>query len=117
MPRRTGRPAGLGIVSSLLLRRSAYFHISEFARDIGRDVRPADYDTRRQSLLLIPPATPLRLAQETQMLSIRENAHATSERSVLKRRGKQPLKSDAFPFITVVFSIRARFVHQCSQKN
>jgi hypothetical protein len=63
---------------------SADLHVSELARNIGWHVGAADYHTRRQSLLLIPPATPLGLAQEPQMLSIRENAHATSERSVLE---------------------------------
>jgi hypothetical protein len=56
-------------------RVSADFHISEFTRDVWRNIRPTDHDPGRQALFLVPPATPLGLAQESQMLSIRENAH------------------------------------------
>jgi len=54
---------------------SAYFHVSELTRDVGRHIRRADDHPWRKALLLVPPAAPLGLAQEAQMLSVRENAH------------------------------------------
>jgi hypothetical protein len=55
--------------------KSADFYIGEFTRDIRRHISPADHDSWREALFLIPPAPALALTQKSQMLAIRENAH------------------------------------------
>jgi hypothetical protein len=52
-----------------------HLDVGKFAYDIRRHIGTADFDTWRQALFLIPPAAPLRMSQEPQVLSVRKDAH------------------------------------------
>ena len=49
--------------------------VGELARDVRWHVGAANADTRREALLLVPPATALNRREKPQMLSVSEDAH------------------------------------------
>jgi len=55
--------------------RLSDLYISELARDVRWHVGAANAYTRRQALLLIPPAAALNRREKPQMLSVSEDAH------------------------------------------
>jgi len=66
---------GAAFLAKQPARRSTHFHISEFACHAGWHISPADFDSRCEPFALIPPLTPIRLAEKTQVFPIRKNTH------------------------------------------
>ena len=62
-------------VSNQPTNRSANLHVSKSARDIRRHIRAADPNSWREAFALVPPLTPMRLTEKTQMFSISKNIH------------------------------------------
>src|SRR5690348_17806875 len=73
--------------------RSADLHVSEFAGHVRWHVRGADAHARAQTLLLIPPATPLSVGQEPQVLPVRKNIHRSLPESDCEIAKRIPIDS------------------------
>ena len=107
-PRRVHRPsptkmpgAWPGIFYPLRDKFSTHLDVGKFAHDIRRHIGTADFDAWRQALFLIPPAAPLRMSQETQVLSVRKDAHSDLPNQTARQ--KTPTLTSSTRFIVSSF--------------
>lgn len=79
-----------GIFYPLRDKSSTHLDVGKFAYDIRRHIGTADLDAWRQALFLIPPAPPLRMSQEPQVLSVRKDAHSDLPNQTARQKTPTP---------------------------